>query len=263
MNQKSATVGGIMEDSVIFNNRTLNFAHRGFTERAPENSLAAFAAALELGVDGIELDVRSCKTGEVVVFHDPTLNRLTDGRGFVKHKTLTELKNLRIVTQHADLHQSIPTLAEVIELVGDRAILNIEIKTKGLPKDHIEERVVDILKGYGIAYKTLISSFNPLVIRRLRKIDDQLITGFLMDKNFGLLYSELPITRLAGARAVHLEQSLASDPFIHKIREFGLYCLVWSVNDPQEMQRLINLGVQGIITDKPDLLKNINQNEQK
>lgn len=241
----------------IFESKTLNLAHRGFTAEAPENSLAAFQAALELEVDGIELDVRTCKTGEVVVFHDPTLSRMTDGRGFVKGKSLKELKNLRIKSQNSELNLRIPTLEEVIELVNGQVILNIEIKTKGLPKDHIEHKVVDILRQYGIEYKTILSSFNPIVIRRLKKIDDQLLTGFLMDKNFTVRYSEIPLTKLSRAQAIHLERSLAKESFIRKFQEFGFYCVVWSVNDPKEMTRLIRLGVNAIITDKPDLLKEL------
>jgi glycerophosphoryl diester phosphodiesterase len=241
----------------IFENKFLNFAHRGFTASAPENSLAAFRAALELGVDGIELDVRTCKTGEVVVFHDSTLARLTNGKGFIKGKSLAELKSLRLNNHKRDLFLQIPTFEEVIELVIGRAILNVEIKTKGLPKDHIENKVVAILRQYGIEYQTIISSFNPIVIRRLRKIDDQLITGFLIEKNFRVRHSEIPMTKFSGAKAIHIEKSMAKKSIIKKIQEFGYYCVVWTVNEPQEMQRLINLGVNAIITDKPDLLKNL------
>ncbi len=231
----------------IFNNKPLNFAHRGFTASAPENSLAAFRAALELGVDGIELDVRACKTGEIVVLHDPTLSRMTNGRGFVKGKSLKEIKSLRINSQNPGQDERIPTLEEVIELVKDRAILNVEIKTRGLPKDHIEKKVVDILRQYGIEYKTIISSFNP-------------IAGFLIEKNFSVRRSEIPLTKFSGAKAIHLEKSIAKELIIRKIQEAGYYCVVWSVNDPGQMQQFINLGVNGIITDKPDLLKNFIMN---
>ncbi len=241
----------------IFEKKPLNFAHRGFTAKAPENSLAAFQAAIDLGVDGIELDVRTCKTGEVVVFHDPTLNRMTTGRGFVKNKTLTELKKIKIKSDNPDINHQIPTLEEVIEFVNEQAILNVEIKTKGLPKDHIEDKVMAILEQYGIGYNTILSSFNPLVIRRLKKIDDQIITGFLIDKNFTVRYSEIPLTKLSGAKAIHLENDLARDSLIRKIQAFGFYCLIWNVNKPNEMQHLIDLDINGIITDRPEQLKEI------
>jgi len=245
-------------ENPIFKQKPLNFAHRGFTASAPENSMAAFKAAVELGAHGIELDVRTCKTGELVVFHDPTLARLTNGRGFIKNKTLKELKEFRIQMPKGEADEQIPTLEEVIELVEGRALLNVEIKTNGLPKNRIENKVVEVLRHYGIEYKTIISSFNPLVMRRLKKIDDQLLTGILIDKNFNIRRSEILLTKFSGAKAIHLEKSLAKEEFIKKVRTLGFYCIVWSVNDFAMMERLTNMGVDAIITDKPDLLKNIN-----
>lgn len=246
----------LMSES-IFGEKILNFAHRGYTARAPENSVAAFEAALDLGVDGIELDVRTCKSGEVIVFHDPTLQRLTNGRGFVKAKTLSEVKSLHLLSDHELPPQRIPTLQEVIELVKGRALLNVEIKTRGLPKDGIEEKVLAILRQYNIEYETLISSFNPLVIRRLRKLDPELVTGFLVDGSFSVRRSEIPLSRIAGAKAIHLEQSLAKKTVLEKLQKLGFYCVVWGVNDPRQMQRLVDLRVHGIITDRPEALKAI------
>ncbi|MFQ5603265.1 MAG: glycerophosphodiester phosphodiesterase [bacterium] len=243
-----------MDPRKIFGNKTLNFAHRGFTERAVENTLSAFQAALELGVDGIELDVRTCKTGEVVVIHDPTVTRLTNGRGFVKSKTLSELKALRIKGVDGEFDEQIPTLAEVLDLVGEKTILNVEIKTKGLPKDHIEQKVVDVLRAYALEYKSIISSFNPLVLRRIKKIDEKIMSGYLIDKNFNVRNSEISLSKLAGARAIHLEWRLATENLIQKIKDSGYYLMVWSVNEPKMMQRYLQLGVHGIITDRSDLL---------
>ena len=95
-------------------------------------------------------------------------------------------------------------------------------------------------------------------MRRLKKIDDQLLTGFLIDKNFNVGRSEILLTKFAGAKAIHLEKSLAKDAFIKKVQTLGFYCVVWSVNEPAMMERLTNMRVDAIITDKPDLLKNIN-----
>ena len=241
----------------IFNGTSLNFAHRGFTRSAPENSLSAFAAAIELGVDGIELDVRTCKTGEVIVFHDPTVARMTNGRGFVKNKTLEELKRLRLRNQNLEINENIPTLEEVIELLDGRVILNIELKTKGTRKESLEKKVVDIIGYYGIADSTVISSFNPIAVRRIRKIDDRLTTGLILNKNFNIRRSEIPLTKLVGAKALHLEKSLVRAKLIKKIKDLGFYCVVWSENDPGKMQQMIDIGIDAIITDKPDVLKNV------
>ncbi len=237
--------------------RTLNFAHRGFTLAAPENSMAAFKAAVELGVDGIEFDVRTCKSGEVVVFHDPTLARLTDGRGFVKSKTLSELQTLRIKSANPKLDERIPTLEEFTAAMKGQVFLNVEIKTKGLPKDHIENKVVEILRHYGLEYQSIISSFNPIVLRRIRKIDDQIITGYLLDKNFTFRNSEIPLSRLAGAKAIHFEKTLVTQRLFDKVRELGIHSAVWTVNEPAMMRQFVNMGIQVIISDRPDILKNI------
>jgi len=237
----------------IFGSRTLNFAHRGFTRAAPENSLAAFRAALELGVDGLELDVRTCKTGEVVVFHDPTLARMTNGRGFVKNKSLAELRELVL----KDSQERIPTLEEVFELTEGRVLVNVEIKTNGLPKNHLEQKVVDLVRRYGLEKRVIVSSFNPIVIRRIRKIDDGIVTGYLIDKNFTVRNSEIPLSRFAGAHALHLEQSLARPKLVRKILDLGLGLVVWSVNQPEKMKAFIELGVHAIITDRPEELQKL------
>lgn len=241
----------------FFANKPLNFAHRGFTQSATENTMSAFEAALELGVDGIELDVRTCKSGEVIVFHDPTLNRLTDGRGFVKNKTLAELQRLRIRNVDGGAEEKIPTLQEVLELVEDKAILNVEIKANGLPKVQIERKVVEILQNFDFESRTIISSFNPLVLRRVRKCAPNMFTGFLIESKFNLRKSEIPLSKMAGARAMHIKENLATEEFIKKLQKLGYYCIVWGVNEAGSMQQLTRLGVEGIITDKPDVFKQV------
>lgn len=241
----------------MFGDTTLNFAHRGFTVSAPENSLAAFEAAVELGVDGIELDTRVCKSGELIVFHDPTLKRMTDGRGFIKTKTLTELRDLRLKSAEGSSGERIPSLSEVLDYCKGKALLNIEIKTNGLPKDHIEARLVKMVKDHRVEEQTIISSFNPVIIRRIKKIDPDLLTGYLIDKKFTVRKFEVPLTKLSGARAVHLEQSLVKEKLIARMKRLGYFCVVWSVNDPQTMRRFVAMGVHAIISDKPAVLKTI------
>ncbi len=238
------------------NNRTLNYAHRGFTANAIENTLAAFEAALDLGVDGIELDVRTCQSGEVVVFHDHRIDRLTAGTGLVKNMSLSDLKKYAIGGQ--DSGQLIPTLAEVLETIKGRASVNVEIKANGLPAGHaIEEKVVGILKDFGLLRETIISSFSPLIVRRVRKVDKAARSGFLVDKNISVRNGELLFTRVAGAQAIHLEHSLLTKTLARKISDRNYDCLVWTVNEAAQMRKFLNLGVYAIITDKPDLLKNI------
>ena len=195
----------------------------------------------------------------MIVFHDPTLKRMTDGRGFVKNKTLAELRDLRLKSADGGSSERIPCLNEVLDYCKGKALLNIEIKTNGLPKDHIETKLVKMVKDQQVEEQTIISSFNPVVIRRIRKIDPDMLTGYLIDKNFTVRKSEVPLTKLSGARAVHLEQSLVKEKLIARMRRLGYFCVVWNVNDPQSMRRFVAMGVNAIISDKPDVLKTIVQ----
>lgn len=235
--------------------RVLNIAHRGFTADAPENSLKAFEQAIALGVDGIELDVRTCKTGEVVVFHDAKLDRMTAADGLVKQTPLSGLRDLRLVQNGKETDQRIPLLQEVLELTGDKLLVNIEIKATGLPAKHsIEEKVLDICRELGLMQKTIISSFHPLIVRKLRKLDDRVTNGFIIDKNFRVGNSRLFFSKMAAARAIHPERTLLNPVLTQKIAEHGFLCFVWTVNEPTDMLQLIDWGVHGIITDRPDIL---------
>ncbi len=244
-----------MHANELFHKRPLNFAHRGFTKSAPENSLAAFKNAMELGVDGIELDIRTCKSGEIVVFHDSYLSRMTSGKGFIKNRRLSELKRQRLLFQKQETREQIPTLEEVIGLTKGKMFLNIEIKTNGLPGSNIEEKLVDLLYRCGVEREVIISSFNPLVVRRMKKIDATLLTGYLIDKKIKIKNTEIFLSKLTGAKAIHLEKSLAREALLKKMHEFGFYSMIWTVNEKSDMQSLINLNVNGIISDRPDLLK--------
>lgn len=246
----------------LFNSGTLNFAHRGFTANAPENTLGAIRAAIELGVDGIEFDVRTCKSGEVLVFHDAGLERMTDGKGMVKNLTLTEVRQFKIKTRVGETAEVIPTLEEVLELVDGKIGLNVEIKADALPRGHkIEEKVIGLLKKYNVEKQTVISSFHPLSVRKLRKVDESILRGFLFEKKS--IFGKLPFffTRILGANAMHMGRSMASTDFINKALGNSYSCVVWTVNSPELMKRLISYGVDVIITDKPDVLKNIKMGE--
>lgn len=261
LQERSLSLGGLQPrhmaeiPNIPFQEKTLSFAHRGFTAAAPENSLAAFRAAIELGVDGIELDVRVCASGEVVVFHDAEIERMTTSSGEVKALTIKELRETRLLFKGKATDEGVPTLEEVLELVHGRAVLNVEIKHDSLPAGHqIEKKVVALLKEFNAFESTVISCFHPLVVRRLRKIDPKVLNGFLLESNFNVRNSEMLFTKISGARMVHLEKGLLSKSLFNKIKDRGYGCLVWTVNEKVEMQKFLNMGVDGIITDKPDVL---------
>jgi glycerophosphoryl diester phosphodiesterase len=246
-----------MPDSFLNARRTLNIAHRGANTVAPENTLAAFEKAAEAGADGIELDVRLCADGVPVVIHDATVDGTTDGSGRVAEMTLAQLRQLDAGAwfDPAFAGEPLPTLAETLVGVGKRLLLNIELKGEGMLDGGLAEAVVDLVKQYGLGERVLLSSFNPLVLRRVQRIAPQI--------PIGLLYTSgrLPrFVRLASPRpyaALHPHVTIAGRDHLNWIRQHNYRIYVWTVDDLSEMRRLIGRGVDGIITDVPDLLHDL------
>jgi glycerophosphoryl diester phosphodiesterase len=234
-------------------------AHRGVTYTGfPENSLPGFRAAVEEGYEGVELDVRLSKDKEVVVFHDIRLERLTkDGRGMVRTKTLDQLRTLRLKSQMVDT--GIPTLKEALELFRHtRMMINIEIKSEMPMRGRIEERVLDLIHRAGLARQIVISSFNPLVINKVQKLDSHIRTGFIYEKrlpNFN--------QRLARGLIVdswHPNFKGVTGRVLERARQAGCRLYPWTVNLEKDILRMIELGVDGVITDCPHLARTLLHN---
>jgi len=235
----------------------LIIAHRGAGMLAPENTLAAFRKALELGVDGIELDVMLCKSGEAVVIHDFTVDRTTDGHGQVKDLTLEELKRLDAGSWFDPRFagERIPTLEEVFDLVGTKAIINVELKSTSIMGDGLEKGVVELIRRKGLFDNVIVSSFNPLALWRVRRMDPRIKTGLLYASDLPIYLRQAWFYPLAQPDALHPRYDMVTPVYLEKVKAKGHRVNVWTVNDPQEMRRLIDLGVDAIITDRPGLLK--------
>ncbi len=245
----------------FFNGRTLNFAHRGASEMAPENTLAAFELAAQQGADGIELDIRLCRTGEWVVIHDSRLNRTTDGRGFVRAKTLEDLRGFDAGSSFHPRFaaERIPTLAEVLDWARGRVLLNIEIKSLARVETRAEWRLLNLLRRHRVQRQCLLSSFNPIVLRRLARLDSGIPTGLLLNVKWFRRRAEKALFHSMNLQAIHLSRRLARPRLLERLRETGLGILVWNVNDPPGFHKLLDYGVDGIITDVPHLLTDILQ----
>src|SRR5690606_20002442 len=152
----------------------LIIAHRGASDQAPETTMAAFRRALDIGADGIELDVHMSADGRLVVIHDETVDRTSNGKGLVKDKTLAELKELDFGSWFSEgfRGEKIPELEDVLELLSDRdVLLNIEIKNGPVFYPGIETAVADALQKYGMTDRTIISSFNHYTLVEIRRYD--------------------------------------------------------------------------------------------
>jgi glycerophosphoryl diester phosphodiesterase len=237
--------GGVTPLSVI--------AHRGASAQAPENTIAAFELAIEQGADGIELDVHLSADDHPVVIHDFTLERTTDGAGPVRRRTVRELKRLDAGAWHAGAFrgQRIQTLQEVFERFRDRTRFWVELKGGSDLYPGIEERLVSTLEVYETVERALVQSFDLRALARIRALNAEV--------RLGALIARPPIeTLLQSTEAVHAicpRAALVTAENVARMREAGLDCYVWTVNEPALMDRLVECGVKGIITDRPDVLR--------
>ena len=235
---------------------TLNIAHRGAAALAPENTMAAFAMAVELGADAIELDLHVSRDGELVVIHDSTLDRTTDGEGPVHARSLQELKQLDAGRWFGESFagQRIPTLAEVLDRFSGKVPLALEIKAGSAFFPGIEERVVSVLHEHQVVSRVAVASFDHHALLRLKDLEPGLRTGALL---VGRPVSMSAVAGPSKADAMALEFSLVTKTEVDACRAAGLQLVVWVVNEPAQMRYFIDLGVNGIITDSPDLLRQV------
>lgn len=243
----------------VFENGFLVLGHRGVPSQAPENTLAGFRRAKDLGANGIELDVRLCRTGELVVIHDARVNRTTLGRGFVKVFPLARLQRLELrngfCAGFRDEH--IPTLRQVFEAFAQDTVINVEIK--GYPRiaDGVEIQILRLVHEYEAAARVIVSSFNPIPLRRIRRLDARIATAFLIDRNFFIHHSERVISRLAGINAVHIEAPLAKPRLLQRLKKLGLRCLIWGSMSRKELESVLDGEIDGVITDYPHLFRDL------
>lgn len=235
----------------------LILAHRGASAYAPENTLAAFNLAFELGADGIELDVSLTRDGIPVVIHDDTVDRTTNGRGAVNQFTLAELQQLDASNRMEKYRgEKIPTLEEVLRAVGKRGLINIEIKSTGLKTDGVEGAVLAAIENTG-APRVLISSFNPLVLRRMLLLDPRLPRGLLYAPRLPIFLRRAWLRPLVRPAALHPHFSMVTRELVQWAHTRGYQVNTWTVDEPEVARRLIEWGVDGIITNKPDVLRKI------
>ncbi|MBR9907172.1 MAG: glycerophosphodiester phosphodiesterase [Gammaproteobacteria bacterium] len=226
----------------------LIFAHRGASFEAPENTIAAFGRALDAQADGIEIDVYPLED-EWVVFHDRYLARLTAQEGRLQDFTLAQLRSLKVFGQ-----QPIPTLDEVLDFIGGRCIVNIELKgadiTRGLTR-HLRRAVAQ--SGFH-PEQLLVSSFNHHWLKQLKDDHPEQPIGALTTScplNYAYFASEL------NAWSVHIDVDFVTPEFVADAHQRGLKVLVFTVDEPRDMLELEAMGVDGIFTNHPALAKNV------
>jgi len=237
-------------------------AHRGASAHAPENTLAAFELALKQGADAIEMDVDLCQDGHLIVIHDRSVDRTTESSGFVSDMPLSALKELD-AGSHFDIAfrgESIPTLDEAFELIGKRAVINIELKRSAAPVERLAEKVAISILRHGLLGSVIVSSFYPLLLRSLRKILPDVALGLLTLRGFkgAMLRSRLGAI-VAPHHALHPDFRDVTPWLVKQVQRAGRRLNAYTVNAPSDIVWLINLGIDGIITDDPLMARRVIQ----
>ena len=239
--------------------RPLNMAHRGASYDAPENTLPAFRLAAEMGADGIELDVQLSQDGEVVIIHDFHLDKTTNGSGPVKAKTLSQLKTLDAGSHFGEAYAGteIPSLSELFTALGPVILYNIELKTTSMKNEGMEAEVIRLIEDHQLQDRAMVSSFNPLALRRAYRLNPNIKRGLLWSPSLPV-YLRWQLLRWAARPDMFHPQWEATTPaLVRKEHDRGLLVNVWTCNESEPMRRLIHMGVDAIMTDRPHLLKQV------
>lgn len=223
-------------------------AHRGASAHAPENTLSAFELALAQGADGVELDVMLSKDQQIVVIHDDTVNRTTNGSGRVSKMTLEELQVL-----DAGQGEKIPSLDEVFSNFGGKFLINIELKNYTSFFDPLPIEVAKLVKSHGLEDSVLVSSFNPFNIPRFRRRLPEVKLGLITLPNRAKHW----IWRFFHYDAIHPHFGDVDQVLVAAIHAQNKQINVWTVDDPDEIKRLRALNVDSILTNDPQRTREV------
>ncbi len=228
--------------------------HRGALASAPENTLPAFEKGLAQGANILELDIHFSRDRELVVIHDFTVDRTTDGTGRVKDLTLAELKRLDAGCRFSPAVKNarVPLLGEVLEWAKGRAWLAIEIKSDWITYEGIEAALVDQLHQHGMADQVMVISFDHCCIKRVKEIDPTITTGALYAAR---LVDAIQMARTTRVDVLRPRWPFASAAEIQAAHAAGLAYAPWGANDPEIWRRLVELGVDTLSADHPAALR--------
>jgi glycerophosphoryl diester phosphodiesterase len=229
------------------------FGHRGARNYAPENTLAAFTSALELGAAGIELDTQLTSDGHVVVHHDGTVDRTTNGHGKLSSLSLAELRELDAGSSFSEKFrgQKIPTLDEAFETIGKRAVINVELKNLTTPFDNLAEKVCEVIRRHGLQKNILFSSFLPWNLKKAAHFLPEVPRGLITLKGRWGVWGRSFGFNFGDYDALHPYLSDVTAQQVQRVHKLKRRINVWTVNREEDIRRLFSWGVDGIITDDP------------
>ncbi|NIK79604.1 glycerophosphoryl diester phosphodiesterase [Paenibacillus castaneae] len=235
----------------------INFAHRGASAYCPENTMAAFSKALQLGATGIETDIQLTKDGQIIIIHDESLVRTAGLDQLVKDTDYAQLQKLDAGSWFGPefLNERIPTLEQLLELIKPTdVILNIELKNGVIQYPDIEQKTIDLVRAYQMTERVIISSFNHYSLKLCKQLAPEIRTGILYMEG---IYRPWDYAATLEADALHAFKYAVTAEWTAEAAAHGIAYHPFTVNETAEMERLIDAGVAGIITDYPDRLAHI------
>lgn len=238
-------------------------SHRGANKEAPQNTLPAFKKSIEIGVDGFETDIHITADGVPVICHNYTIDETSDGQGNIKDMTLEQLRSHDFGSYFHEKFKgtTLPTLEEFLSLCesADIEIMNIEIKPPLDGNMEIVGKTIDAVKQHGLFEKLLISSFDPNVLIECKKIDSNCKTGYLYAPNKAHFYKKTLFGYVKFAKELkvdymHPHYFAVTKKYVNDLHKNGIKVNVWTVNKPETAEKLLKFGVDGLITDVPQMV---------
>lgn len=227
-------------------------AHRGASTTEPENTILAFDEALEEGADWLELDVHETKDGVLVITHDSNLKRTTGVKKYVYNLTYAELKELKVkgIYSSGYIETDIPTLEEVLDRYQGHAKLNIELKPTQYDKDYVN-KVISLIKQYNYESDCMVASMNESILEEVKSADPNITVLYNM------AVAEGDVTKLTAIDNYSVEQSYITESLIKSVHSNNKLIFAWTVNDPDTIRKLADLGIDNIVTDEPLLARSV------
>lgn len=241
-------------------------SHRGANKVTPQNTIEAFKKAIQFRADGFETDVHLTSDGVPVICHNYTIDKTSDGKGEIASNTLDYLKRFDFGSyfHHTFKGVEMPTLEEFLTLSekANLKVLNVEIKSPRSKDYLIVDKVLEAVKAHNLFDKLLISSFDPDLLVYVKDLDENCKTGFLYSPDKPITYKrvlgkEIDFAKSIGADALHPHQLFVSKDLVESAHENGIMVNPWTVNKEKDIIKLVKLGVDGVITDVPNIAKRL------
>lgn len=238
--------------------RTRVIAHRGFSSEAPENTLTAVRAAIEVGADMVEIDVTLTADGNVVVIHDETVDRTSNGTGEVFRFSLSEIRELDAGSwfSPAFAGERIPTLDAVLAEVEGRILLNVEIKSEAVGRG-VVAKVAAAIRERGMTDQVVVSSFAPTALEQMHGVAPEIRTAVLFNNTLHKGQDPVEIVTGVGASVFNIKRTRLTKKMLRRCHEHDIPVGIYTVNKPRRMRRTVKKGVEAIFTDHPDRLLEI------